>query len=53
MTRALICHGPGIYQVIELDDATTEQVEVAIVSQLELEMVEALTRLQETKHELD
>ena len=53
MTRALICHGPGDYEVIDLEEATPEQREVAIVSQLELEMVAALLRLQETKHELD
>lgn len=52
MNLALICHGPGRFEEIDMAKATPEQLELAIVSAIELELVVALLNM-ETKNELE
>lgn len=53
MNPALICHGPGLFEEIDLDKATPEQLELAIVSAIELELVIALLNMETRQHELE
>ena len=44
MSSALICLGPGHYALIDMNDATPEQRELAITNHNELAVVQALVR---------
>ena len=50
MSAALICLGPGHYALIDINDATPDQRELAITNHTELALVQALVR--EPKEEL-
>lgn len=52
MSRALICHGPGDYEEIDLSDATSEIEALAIRTPAELELVEMIMQL-ENNNELE
>lgn len=52
MNPALICHGPALFEEIDLTKATPEQLQLAIVSAVELELVVALLNM-EARNELE
>ncbi|MBJ6984024.1 hypothetical protein [Luteimonas sp. MC1750] len=53
MTRALLCLGPGQYEIIEVEEATEEQIVLLIHSQTELDWVNEIMKQEEQDSELE